>query len=356
MASFRLPRSAAPDRRRSALDHRPPGCETCARRSAVAGITAGWQSRSAVAGVRRAGPASGRPRPPWVPGRSCSRRAPDPSGSASRRACPARPSRSRRGASRSRTGSSRRSACGSRVQPGAGRKKYICGARNSPAKMLPSDSPTVRSMSSGVTTSRCRTRSPKPGKNDSSVRWTVSPRFCRSASQSLLAQVVRRVLDEARHDVLAGRRHVRIDRRSGSRSRGTAGCEYQPYLPSSNARSRYSIDGPMLVNPRKWSSRPASAGYCGSPSSAKLTLADVPWNRNRPMRVDEVGRQLPRVDELEERPARVERGDDDRRVELRPVLERDAARPARPGDAPTRPAPRGGSPPRTPARPATAPG
>ena len=26
--------------------------------------------------------------------------------------------------------------------------------------------------------------------------------------------------------------------------------EYQPYLPSSKARSRYSIDGPMFVNPR----------------------------------------------------------------------------------------------------------
>ena len=51
--------------------------------------------------------------------------------------------------------------------------------------MLPSDSPTIRSMSSGVRTSRCSTRSPKPGKNDSSVRWTVSPRFWRSVSQSL---------------------------------------------------------------------------------------------------------------------------------------------------------------------------
>ena len=45
-------------------------------------------------------------------------------------------------------------------------------------------------------------------------------------------------------------------------------------------------------------------------------------------RLDEVGRQLARVDELEERPPRVERGDDDRRVELRPVGERDAGRPA----------------------------
>src|SRR2546427_356112 len=70
-------------------------------------------------------------------------------------------------------------------QPGAGRKKNICGARNSPAKMFPSDRPTVRSMSSGVRTSRWRTRSPKPGKNDSSVAWTVSPRPAFWVSQSL---------------------------------------------------------------------------------------------------------------------------------------------------------------------------
>ena len=58
---------------------------------------------------------------------------------------------------------------------------------------------------------------------------------------------------------------------------------YQPYLASSKARSRYSIDGPMLVKPRNWSPRPGRAGCCGSPSSAKLTLDDVPWKRNRRM-------------------------------------------------------------------------
>ena len=35
---------------------------------------------------------------------------------------------------------------------------------------------------------------------------------------------------------------------------------YQPYFASSKARSRYSIDGPMLVNPRYWSVRSPSAG------------------------------------------------------------------------------------------------
>ena len=36
--------------------------------------------------------------------------------------------------------------------------------------------------------------------------------------------------------------------------------EYQPYLASSKARSRYSIDGPMFVKPRYWSVRSPSAG------------------------------------------------------------------------------------------------
>ena len=55
--------------------------------------------------------------------------------------------------------------------------------------------------------------------------------------------------------------------------------EYQPYFASSKARSRYSIDGPMLVKPRNMSARSPSAGYLGRPSSAKLTFDDVPWKR-----------------------------------------------------------------------------
>ena len=35
---------------------------------------------------------------------------------------------------------------------------------------------------------------------------------------------------------------------------------YQPYFASSNARSRYSIDGPMLVKPRYWSVAVAQRG------------------------------------------------------------------------------------------------
>ena len=84
----------------------------------------------------------------------------------------------------------------------------------------------------------------------------------------------------------------------------------------------------MLVNPRNWSPRSPRAGYFGSPSSAKLTLDDVPWKRNRRIVLDEVRRQLARVDELEERSPRVERADHGRGVVLGAVGEGDADRAA----------------------------
>ena len=53
-----------------------------------------------------------------------------------------------------------------------------------------------------------------------------------------------------------------------------------------------------------------------------------------PDRLDEVRRQLARLDQLEERPARIERRDDDRRVELGAVGQGHAGRPPVPGDDP----------------------
>ena len=41
--------------------------------------------------------------------------------------------------------------------------------------------------------------------------------------------------------------------------------------------------GPMLTKPKYWSVRSPSAGYRGAPSRAKLTFAEVPWNRSRSM-------------------------------------------------------------------------
>src|SRR4029078_4634389 len=120
-------------------------------------------------------------------------------------------------------------------QPGAGRKKNICGAKDSPAKMLPSERPTVRSMSRGVRTSRCSTRSPKPGKNRSSVRWTVSPRFSFSESQSLSRSLYGVYWMKQDRTCLPG----------GAMSASMVDwiaqsmygfCEYQPYFALSNAR------------------------------------------------------------------------------------------------------------------------
>src|SRR5678816_1915336 len=48
--------------------------------------------------------------------------------------------------------------------------------------MLPSVRPVIRSMSSGVSTCRCRIRSRMLGKRSSSVEITVSPKASRSAS------------------------------------------------------------------------------------------------------------------------------------------------------------------------------
>ena len=59
-----------------------------------------------------------------------------------------------------------------------------------------------------------------------------------------------------------------------------------------------------------------------------MTLADVPWKRNRVIVSTRSRGQLPRVDELEERPPRVERADHRRGVVLGPVRERDADGPA----------------------------
>ena len=49
--------------------------------------------------------------------------------------------------------------------------------------MLPSDRPNVRSMSSGVSTCRCRMASGKSGAYLAIVAWTVSPKASRCSSQ-----------------------------------------------------------------------------------------------------------------------------------------------------------------------------
>ena len=65
---------------------------------------------------------------------------------------------------------------------GTGRPANSCSSSSSPWMMLPSDRPNVRSMSSGVSTWRCRMASGKSGAYRAIVAWTVSPNASRWSS------------------------------------------------------------------------------------------------------------------------------------------------------------------------------
>jgi hypothetical protein len=83
--------------------------------------------------------------------------------------------------------------------------------------MLPSVSPVVRSMSSGVWTLRWRMMSRMFGRElGDPVDDRVAERLALVVPRPELGcELVRRVLDEAADDVLAGRRHRRVDQASG---------------------------------------------------------------------------------------------------------------------------------------------
>ena len=74
---------------------------------------------------------------------------------------------------------------------------------------------------------------------------------------------------------------------------------YQPYFASSKARSRYSIDGPMLVKPRNWSRAVAERRIAGQPVEREVDLGRRALEAEAADVLDEVGRQLARVDQLE---------------------------------------------------------
>ena len=91
---------------------------------------------------------------------------------------------------------------------GAGRTAARASAR--PGRCCLPISPNSRSMSSGVSTCRCRMMFLMFGAYSAIVSITVSPNASRWSSQVPSLQVVRRVLHEARHHVLARRRDRRI--------------------------------------------------------------------------------------------------------------------------------------------------
>ena len=142
-----------------------------------------------------------------------------------------------------------------------------------------------------------------------------------------LAEVVRRVLDEAAHHVLAGRRHVRIDRRLDR------AVEVRPLRVPAVLRV---VVGPLEILHRRADVREAAV-LVGPVAEGRIARGAVEGEVDLGRgaleaealdRLDEVGRQLARIDELEERPARIERRDDDGGMELGSVVERDAGRPA----------------------------
>ena len=247
-------------------------------------------------------------------------------GSAGWRAGRGSRSRSRRGGCRSRTGSSRRSGWRTATPARRGPEEvHLRRQELARRRCCPRSGPVVRSMSTGVTTSRCSTRSPKPGKCSSSTACALSPKRSRSVSQSLPRSSYGAYCTKHDMTCLPG------GAMSGSTTDWIAASmkgrsEYQPYFAASKARSTYSIVGPMLRKPPKWSTVSGSAGKTGSPSRAKLTFAETPRNFIRSTLSTRSPGSAARVDQLEEGTPRVERRDHDRGAELGAVLERDADR------------------------------
>ena len=158
--------------------------------------------------------------------------------------------------------------------------------------------PDVRSMSSGVTTSRCSTRSPKPGKNDSNVACTVSAKFSRSVSQSLPLRWYGAYCTKHDMTCLPG------GAMSGSTNDWIAQSMYGPLAVPAVLRV---VEGPLEVLHRRADVDEAAVLVgavaerrvdAAAPSRAKLTLADVPWNLQPVDVLDQVGGQLARLDEL----------------------------------------------------------
>ena len=213
----------------------------------------------------------------------------------------------------------------------------------------------MRSMSSGVRISRWRTRSPKPGKNDSSVAWTVSPKFSCSVSQSLSRRWYGAYWMKQLITCLPG------GAMSGSIVDWIAQSMYGRLRVPAVLRV---VEGPLEVLHRRPDVREAAVLVgpvaerrvrAAAPSSAKLTFADVPWKRKRwIVSTRSVGSSRGSTSSRN-----VRRGSSAETTtgawNSVPSVEGDAGRPAVLGDHRARPATRARSPPRTPAPPGRGP-
>ncbi len=90
--------------------------------------------------------------------------------------------------------------------------------------------------------------------------------------------------------------------------------ENSPYFASSYARSRYSTLGLIEIAPRRCGPTPGQAGEVRQLGEREIHLARRAAEPEAANLLDEVGRQLLALDELEERAPRIEAGDDDGRV------------------------------------------
>ena len=165
------------------------------------------------------------------------------------------------------------------AHPGTGRRKNSCSSASSPWKMFPSVSPNSRSRSSGVMTWRCRMMLFRCSARTPRACRRPRRRTPRAASSHVPSvEVIRRVLHEAGHHVLARRRHRRVGERRDD------DVDVRPAREPAVLRRRRT-HAPCSRRSEKSRSRRAGARPApgrqvksGSPSSARLTLPDEPRN------------------------------------------------------------------------------
>ena len=187
------------------------------------------------------------------------------------------------------------------------------------------------------------------GARSAMVSMTASPKASRWSSQVPLGELVRRVLDEAADDVLAGRRHGRVDQ--GRDDHVDVGAPAE-------AAGLGVVVGPLHVVERGAEADGAAqvlaltgqAGEVGQPVEGQVDLAR---RAAEPEALDlglELGLERARLQEVAGTCAGVGRGEHRRGGDLLAALEHDAGGATAAWSGCARPAPRSGSP-----RPASAP-
>ena len=228
---------------------------------------------------------------------------------------------------RSRTGVRKR------AQPGTGRLKNSCSSDSSPWKMLPSVRPVValdvERREHLAVEDEVRMFGRELGDR---VDDGVAERLALVVpGRRAPGQLVRRVLDEAADDVLAGRRHRRVDQGRD---------DHVDVRPAAEAAVLGVVVGLLHVVERRAEAdgaaevlarRPGRQVKSGSPSSARLTLPDEPRNLKRRTSASKSGSSVPGSRRSRNVRLRVERAQDRAARDLLAGLQHDAGRPAAAG-------------------------